>query len=43
MRVVPFDLATVGRLLLSAASPMLPLVIGRYPVLKILGNLIAGQ
>jgi hypothetical protein len=43
MRVVPFDMATVGRLLLAAASPMLPLIIGRYPVLKILANMLAGE
>jgi hypothetical protein len=42
MRVVPFDLVTLGRLLLAAAGPMLPLLIGRFPLLSLLSRLLGG-
>jgi hypothetical protein len=44
MRVVPFDLGTARRLIVSAATPMLPLLVSRYPIVKIIADLLsAGQ
>jgi len=42
MRIVPFDLVTLGRLLLSAAGPMLPLLVGRFPLLSMMSGLLGG-
>ena len=42
MRIVPFDLVTMWRLVLSAASPMLPLIASRFPLLSILSRLLGG-
>jgi hypothetical protein len=41
MRVVPFDLGTARRLIVSAATPMLPLLVSRYPIVKIVADLLA--
>ncbi len=42
MRIVPFDLVTFGRLVMAAASPMLPLVASRFPLISIVSHLLGG-